>query len=189
MHWINNRLFYEKKLAQRTVDAIELVVIHCTELPDLSTAREYGERIVYGSGSGNSGHFYIDRDGHTEQWIALDRIAHHVKNHNRNSIGIELVNTGRYPDWFHSKHQIPTEAYPEPQINALIKLLNTLTQQIPSLKHLVGHSDLDQTLIQAEDNPNSKVARKIDPGPLFPWQKVMNKTRLINIGSYAKNYE
>ena len=42
---------------------VDLVVIHCTELPDLAIAREYGERVLHDNGSGNSGHFYIDRDG------------------------------------------------------------------------------------------------------------------------------
>ncbi len=34
---------YVDILPERPVDAVELVVIHCTELPDLATAREYGE--------------------------------------------------------------------------------------------------------------------------------------------------
>lgn len=189
MHWSRRGLSYENKLTKRELDAIELLVIHCTELPDLSAARQYGERILYDSGTGNSGHFYIDRDGRIEQWLELNRIAHHVKDHNQNSIGIELVNSGRYPNWYHSAHQKPTEHYPVVQIDALNTLLKQLAQQLPNLKHIVGHSDLDHTRVSAEDNPLIKIARKIDPGPLFPWQEVMQQTRLINIGSYAKNYE
>ena len=45
---------YERLLAQRKPADIDLVVIHCTELPDLATAREYGERALYDNGSGNS---------------------------------------------------------------------------------------------------------------------------------------
>lgn len=189
MHWSRQSLSYENKLTKRDCDSIELIVIHCTELPDLITARQYGERILYDSGTGNSGHFYIDRDGTTEQWVDLSRIAHHVKDHNHNSIGIELVNNGRYPNWYHSTHQEPTENYPTVQIDALNKLLKQLTQQLPNLKHIVGHSDLDQTKVTAEDNPLVTVVRKMDPGPLFPWQQVMQYTRLINIGSQTKNYE
>ena len=71
------------------------MVIHATELPDMETAREYGERIHHDeSRTGNSGHFYIDRDGRIEQWVPLDRVAHHVRGHNRDSVGIELVNGG-----------------------------------------------------------------------------------------------
>ena len=58
---------YAELLAARAPDAIDTVVIHCTELPDLATAREYGERVLYESGTGNSGHYYIDRDGRIEE--------------------------------------------------------------------------------------------------------------------------
>ena len=53
---------YHDRLPLRDPATLEMVVIHCTELPDLATAREYGERVLYDSGAGNSGHFYIDRD-------------------------------------------------------------------------------------------------------------------------------
>ncbi len=61
---------YVERLDQRPPEAITLVVIHSTELPDLATAREYGEIVHYAdSGTGNSGHFYVDRDGSTQQWV------------------------------------------------------------------------------------------------------------------------
>ena len=100
------------------------MVIHCTELPDLATAREYGERVLYAeSGTGNSGHYYIDRDGRCHRYVAPDRIAHHVRGYNPRSIGIELVNSGRYPHWLDSRHQAMDEPYPDAQIDALIALL------------------------------------------------------------------
>ena len=53
---------YVAALATRPVESIDLVVIHCTELPDLAMARQFGESIHYqASRTGNSGHFYIDR--------------------------------------------------------------------------------------------------------------------------------
>lgn len=189
MKLIQQKLAYEQLLTQRPLSSIDLLVIHCTELPDLSTAREFGEKILYPSGTGNSGHFYIDRDGSTQQWVSLDRIAHHVQDHNQNSIGIELVNLGRFPHWYHSRHQIPSERYPNSQINALIKLISHLSRELPNLKHIVGHEDLDQSRVTADNDSRLTVARKIDPGPLFPWQTVMKNTRLINIGTHAKNYD
>ena len=54
---------YEARLDERPLAQIDLAVIHCTELPDMATAREFGERVLYASGTGNSGHYYIDRDG------------------------------------------------------------------------------------------------------------------------------
>lgn len=184
-----NPLSYEAKLDSRALDQIELIVIHCTELPDLKTARQYGEKIHYESGTGNSGHYYIDRDGSVHQWVCTERIAHHVANHNKQSLGIELVNEGRYPEWHHSQKQEPQENYPDEQIDGLIDLINHLHRTIPSLKHITGHEDLDQRTMSATDDPTLLVRRKIDPGPLFPWQYITNKTQLINIGSTAKKYE
>lgn len=180
---------YQDNLAPRELECLEVVVLHCTELPDLAMAREYGEAIHYASGTGNSGHYYIDRDGHTEQWVALNRVAHHTKGHNLRSVGIELVNTGRYPDWHHSQHQTMTEAYPTTQIEALLQLLRALHQQLPNLKHIAGHEDLDTTEIPATDDPKQLIRRKVDPGPLFPWNDIMPHTSLINIGANAKRYE
>jgi N-acetylmuramoyl-L-alanine amidase len=70
---------YAARLDERPLEAIDLVVIHCTELPDMAMAREYGERVLYDSGTGNSGHYYIDRDGTVFQFVPLQRIAHHVR--------------------------------------------------------------------------------------------------------------
>ena len=90
--------------------------------------RAYGERIVYpASRSGNSGHYYIDRNGLLEEWVPPERIAHHVRGFNERSLGIELVNRGRFPDWYHSACQQMTEPYPGVQIEALIALLRALS--------------------------------------------------------------
>lgn len=164
---------YHDRLEARDVRILELVVLHCTELPALSDAREYGERIVHPeSQTGNSGHYYIDRDGSVYRYVREDRVAHHVIGHNENSLGIEIVNTGRYPNWFFEKSQVVTEAYTGPQIRALRELLAHLRQAFPSLARIARHSDLDTTLVPAEDNPAAKIRRKIDPGPLFPWQEI-----------------
>lgn len=40
-----------------------MVVIYCIELFDLVMVCEYGECVLYDSGVGNSGYFYIDCDG------------------------------------------------------------------------------------------------------------------------------
>ena len=60
---------YENRLERRALEQIDLVVIHCTELPDLAMAREYGERILHASGTGNSGHYYVDRDGSVHVYV------------------------------------------------------------------------------------------------------------------------
>lgn len=169
-----NALPYVESLEARTLSDIDLVVIHCTELPDLTTAREYGERVHYPrTRTGNSGHFYIEQNGRLEQWVPLDRVAHHVKNFNKNSIGIELVNVGRYPDWFDSRNQVMKQPYTPAQIGSLLMLLKFLSEQLPSLSLISGHSVLDLTMIRATDDENVQVRRKQDPGPMFPWRDIL----------------
>jgi N-acetylmuramoyl-L-alanine amidase len=155
-----------------------LVVIHCTELPDVALARSYGEKELYASGTGNSGHFYIDRDGTVHQYVALQRVAHHVRGYNARAIGIELVNTGRYPHWLDSRHQAMAEPYPDVQIDALIALLRQLRGQLPALRQIAGHEDLDTQTTPATDDPLTQVPRKRDPGPLFPWGRVLEAVDL-----------
>ena len=172
-------LFYEPRLEPRPAEAVDLVVIHCTELPDLPTARTFGEKIHHPeSGSGNCGHFYIDRDGRVEQWVDPLRIAHHVRGFNAHSIGIELVNRGRYPDWLHSGRQVMTEPYPQEQVRSLLDVLLKLQASYPRLRWIAGHEELDTDLVPASDDPSITVRRKLDPGPLFPWQEVLRATAL-----------
>ncbi len=164
---------YIARLAARQPRTLDVVVIHCTELPDLAAARTCGERVLYDSGTGNSGHYYIDRDGRIERWVPEERIAHHVRGWNARSVGIELVHTGRWPDWYHSQRQDPSEPYPDVQIDALIALVTQLRAGLPALRWLAGHADLDRDMVAASDRPELSVRRKVDPGPTFPWARVL----------------
>ena len=164
---------YVDLLPERSAGAVELVVIHCTELPDLPTAREYGEKPLHPSGTGNSGHYYVDRDGAICRYVPGVRVANHVRGHNQDSIGIELVNLGRYPHWWDSRHQQMTEPYGEVQIAALNALLAHLRLEFPNLRQIAGHEDLDTVLMPASDDPALEVHRKLDPGPLFPWGAIV----------------
>ena len=169
---------YAARLDERPLSQIDLVVIHCTELPDMALAREFGERVLYDSGTGNSGHYYIDRDGTVFQYVPLQRVAHHVRGYNARAIGIELVNTGRYPAWQDSRHQGMNEPYTEAQIASLIALLRKLQSELPSLKQIAGHEDLDTATTPASDDASIQVPRKRDPGPLFPWPRVLEAVTL-----------
>ncbi|MCK9367198.1 MAG: N-acetylmuramoyl-L-alanine amidase [Metallibacterium scheffleri] len=166
IHW---PLPYVEALAPRALTDIDLIVLHCTELPDLASAREYGERVLYASGAGNSGHYYIDRDGRSYGFVPDARVAHHVRGHNEHSIGIELVNRGRWPHWLDSRHQDMAEAYSEAQIDALRTLLLDLHAHLPNLRAIAGHEDLDRERVPASDDAQLSVWRKRDPGPRFPW--------------------
>ena len=102
-----------------------------------------------------------------------ERVAHHVRGYNPRSIGIELVNTGRYPDWLDSRHQAMDEPYADAQIESLIALLSGLRGALPNLRWIAGHEDLDTARVPASDDADKTVARKRDPGPLFPWERVL----------------
>nr|WP_137886066.1 N-acetylmuramoyl-L-alanine amidase [Pseudomonas sp. 2FE] len=75
---------------------------------------------------------------------------------NASSIGIELVNEG-YEDTPNGRVWHP---YSEAQIEALIALLKDLVKRYNiEPRHILGHSDIAPL-------------RKLDPGPLFPWQRL-----------------
>lgn len=172
---------YVDALAARDPGGIDSIVLHCTELPDLASARGYGERILYPSGTGNSGHWYVDRDGSLHRWVDEARIAHHCRGWNARAIGIELVNSGRWPHWLHAAHQAMDEPYPEPQVAALIALLQDLRRRFPAIVQLAGHEDLDPEEVPAEDDPRMRVRRKRDPGPMFPWARVLEALPLARV--------
>jgi len=184
-HIEKHHLPYVPRLTTRPLAGIDLVVIHCTELPDLAAARQYGEKVLYpDSGTGNSGHWYLDRDGRIVEYVPPGRIAHHVRGYNPRSLGIELVNRGRWPDWLDSRRQQMDMPYPAEQIAALRALLTFLHETLPALRQIAGHEDLDTEEVPASDNSEVYVRRKRDPGPLFPWREVLLGMRLERLGQH-----
>jgi N-acetylmuramoyl-L-alanine amidase len=169
---VQDLLPYHERLEERDLSRVEMIVLHCTELPTLEMAREYGERITLPeSQTGFSGHYYVNRDARVYQYVPDHRMARHVIGYNERSIGIEIVNLGRYPNWFHSRHQNSSEPYSKVQIEAVRSLLQRLKARYPQIEKLVRHSDLDLSMISAEDDPSVQIRRKIDPGPMFPWDE------------------
>ena len=179
---------YVDALDTRLIETITCVVIHCTELPDSTTARAYGERVIYTNRTGNSGHYYIDRDGRIEQYVALTKVAHHVRHFNHTTVGIELINRGRYPHWFDTRYQVMTESYPSHQIAALRQLLQALIAALPNLADITGHENLDREEVPASNDPNLRVRRKRDPGPLFPWETVLEHLPLNPLHFPRRNH-
>jgi N-acetylmuramoyl-L-alanine amidase len=170
---------YADRLQSRGLDNITLLVIHCTELPDLAMARVWGEKVHHPeTQTGNSGHFYVDRNGSVEEWVPIKRVAHHVIGYNPQSIGIELVNNGRYPNWFNSNYQVMSEPYPDPQFEALVALVKHLQLTLPGLKMVAGHEDLDTGMVASQDRPDLMIRRKLDPGVRFEWSRFMNNVSL-----------
>ncbi|MFT4198184.1 MAG: N-acetylmuramoyl-L-alanine amidase [Pseudoxanthomonas sp.] len=130
-----------------------LIVLHYTA--GQSAAQSLHTLKTRNSGGPVSVHYLIGRDGRLYQLVRDDKRAWHagggrwgaITDVNSVSIGIELDNTGYEP-------------FPDVQIDQLIVLLNDLTARlhIPRTQ-VIGHEDLAP-------------GRKIDPGPLFPWQRL-----------------
>lgn len=182
MDIVEQLLPYHARLKKRNPEKLRLIVLHCTELPTLEQAREFGERVVLEDGTGHSGHYYLDRDGRVYRFVEDRRIAHHVARHNNESIGIELVNSGRYPNWFYSNSQLFEEQYTDEQIFSLKELLSDLRRKYPGISGIARHSDLDTRLVAAEDDPRKQVRRRLDPGPLFPWDEIQKWWNSVEAG-------
>jgi N-acetylmuramoyl-L-alanine amidase len=178
---------YTARLPLRDPAGIDLVVMHCTETPSLASAREFGERILYeDTDTGACGHYYIDRDGTLVAYVEPERAANHVRGWNPRSIGVEIVNSGRYPHWYDSRHQAMDEPYAEAQIDALLLLLAHLRERFPSIRYIAGHEDLDTARVEASDDASRSVWRKRDPGPMFPWPRVLAACGLERLMPHTK---
>lgn len=77
-------------------------------------------------------------------------------NINDTSIGIEIVNLAEQP-----QGKLCFPPYPDEQVEAIIALLKNILPRYPDISptHVIGHSDI-------------AIGRKIDPGPMFPWQQL-----------------
>jgi N-acetylmuramoyl-L-alanine amidase len=161
------------KLPQRQLEDITTVVLHATEIPELKEAWDFAMSSAENEDDiGVCGHLYLDRDGTCYRFVPLDRIANHARGFNSSSIGIELVNTGRYPAHFDTRYQNPSEPFPELQIISLKRILMRLKATWPNLEKIVRHSDLDQELVSSSNDSSRWVQRRIDPGPRFPWEEI-----------------
>jgi N-acetylmuramoyl-L-alanine amidase len=70
------------KLPTRNTSQIDLIVIHYTEECDLETARKAMETVEYSDGTGNSGHYTIDRNGTIYRYVPYDHEAWNVIGYN-----------------------------------------------------------------------------------------------------------
>lgn len=132
-----------------------VIVLHYTEQDSVQQSLD---TLRSGNSGGKvSAHYLVGDDGGIYQLVSdRDRAWHAgagrwgtITDLNSASIGIEIDNDGDEP-------------YTEPQIAALLLLLDDLTTRLRIPKsQIIGHSDLAPS-------------RKIDPGPHFPWRRLFD---------------
>lgn len=159
---------------------VDLLVIHYTALDFPTSLRVLTE-------SGVSSHYLVDVDPPTiYRLVDEDRRADHAgvsfwqQRHllNTSSIGIEIVNPG-YEDTPAGRRWFP---YPKAQIDAVVALVRDIVRrwQIPP-ERVLGHGDIAP-------------GRKVDPGPLFPWQRLADEGLAVwpdaaKVAAYRPQYE
>jgi N-acetylmuramoyl-L-alanine amidase len=147
---------------------ISILVLHYTGMVDAAAAIER----LSDPAAKVSCHYLIAEDGQIVRMVDEDKRAWHAgrsywrgtSDLNSASIGIEIVNPG---------HEIGYRPFPDPQIDALIPLMQKIMTRYKITRgNVVGHSDIAPT-------------RKEDPGELFPWDRLAK--RRLALPSPTKN--
>lgn len=135
-----------------------MLVLHYTEMKPMETALD---RLTDPE-AGVSAHYLISEEGEVMQLVPEEKRAWHagksfwrgIKDVNSASIGIELDHPG------HAEENGGYRDFAEAQFEALIPLVARIVKDhdIPRA-NVVAHSDIAP-------------ARKIDPGELFPWDRL-----------------
>jgi len=134
---------------------ISMLVMHYTEMESAEAAMER----LCDPETGVSAHYLISEDGVVTRLVPEEKRAWHAgasfwrghKDVNSASIGIELDHPG---------HALGYRPFAEAQFEALVPLVARIMKQHDIARaNVVGHSDVAP-------------ARKIDPGELFPWDRL-----------------
>lgn len=148
--------------SKRSKKKVKFIIIHYTGMRKESAAI----KRLCDQNSKVSAHYFIKKNGNIlrlvpdlyEAWHAGKSNWKKFKSLNKNSIGIEIQNSG---------HNYKYENFSLKQISSLKKLLKSLIKIYRiNYNDILGHSDI------APD-------RKIDPGEKFPW-KNLAKFKLAN---------
>jgi len=135
--------------------SIDILLLHYTGM----AAEEGALAWLRDPRSQVSAHYFVFEDGRVARLVTEELRAWHAGRSfwggetdiNSRSIGIEIANPG---------HEFGYRAFPETQIDAVIRLCREVLSRHPIPAHRVlAHSDVAP-------------ARKEDPGELFPWQRL-----------------
>ena len=145
---------------KRSNNSIKIIIIHYT---GMQSERESIDRLCNPYHKVSS-HYLINRSGKIYRLVKENYSAWHagksnwdkMKNLNKCSIGIELVNKG---------HEYGYTTFKKKQIESLIKVCKKLIKKYKIKKnYILGHSDIAPL-------------RKTDPGEKFPW-KVLSAQKI-----------
>ncbi|WP_443971133.1 N-acetylmuramoyl-L-alanine amidase [Sphingobium sp. CR28] len=134
---------------------VSVLVLHYTGMPDAASAISW----LANPESKVSAHYVVTEDGQVVRMVDESKRAWHagksywrgMTDINSASIGIEIVNPG---------HEWGYRPFPDSQLGALIPLVHDIKERYGITRgNVVGHSDVAP-------------ARKLDPGELFPWDKL-----------------
>ncbi len=157
------------KTAGNTRTTVNRVIIHSIGGPMCKDGS-----VVYSSANGDAKHwvaffnqhdilgihYVIDKTGNVEAGVPENQIANHAKGNNLDSIGIELVNRGDGVD-----------EYTELQLGMLVAALRSIVRRWGVKKSgILGHSAVDDRYFECG---GKKIKSKPDPGPAFPWGRVL----------------
>ncbi len=168
------RKLHSQNFSSRNGEQVDMIVIHTASLPEGKFGTGYVvdlflNRLDFSAhpsfkeleGLKVSSHYFIDRVGKITELVNADQAAWHAgvssfegrEGCNSFSVGIELEST-------------PHRRITERQYRSLRKICLVLMKRFPliTVERIVGHSDI------APD-------RKVDPGPLFPWERLRKELR------------
>lgn len=134
---------------------VDILILHYTGMQSADGALKW----LCDDRSSVSSHYLVYEDGRIVRLVEEARRAQHAgvsiwageTDINSRSIGIEIDNPG---------HEFGYRTFPEVQIDALIALCRDILDRLPiPPERVLAHSDVAPL-------------RKIDPGELFPWQRL-----------------
>jgi hypothetical protein len=119
----------------RTLNQINLLVVHHSGSPRNVTTEQIRHWHVDGKGWSDIGyHYVIEGDATTHNGRHLSRVGAHCKGHNNNSAGVCVV----------GNNTIPEDKWTMLQIAALMDLIYAFRLIFPGIQ-IVGHKDLGAT--------------------------------------------
>ena len=157
------------KTSGKVRSEVNRVIIHSTGGPYCK-----GGSVVYSPADGDAKrwigffnrhrvlgiHYVIDKQGNVEAGVPENQVANHAKGHNRDSIGIELINRGDGVDQF-----------TEQQLGMLVAALRSIMKRWDIQKsNILSHAAVDNRYFECG---GKRIKAKPDPGPAFPWNRVM----------------